>query len=152
MADAIQLETGGRTKTLVLAGAVLSAVTTIAVSLIQTGSLRGSEAAVPEATPTAQEVSWQIAGQLSGGEGSGEGLNAEVLLIQAGSPYLTTTDSRGKFLFDKIAPGGYWLLVRHAGTGLDARVLVEAADTAKKNQDVPLQGGAASVEIELQRK
>lgn len=151
MENAIQVEAPSRTRTFVLAGAVLSAVTTITVSLINSGTLEGSNAG-PELAPTAQEVSWQIAGKLSGGDVPGEGLNAEVLLIQAGSPYLSTTDSQGRFLFDRIPPGGYWLLVRHAGTGLDARVLVEAAETARKNQDVTLQGGAASVEIELQRK
>jgi hypothetical protein len=152
MENAIQLESGGgRTKTLVLAGAILSAVTTIAVSLIQTGALRGSDAAVPEAAPPAQEASWQIAGQLSRGEAPGETLNAEVLLIPAGSPYLTTTDSQGKFLFDDIAQGGYWLLVRQADSGLDARVLVEADGTAAA-QAVPLLGGAASVAIRLQPK
>jgi hypothetical protein len=152
MEDTIPLESGsGRTKTIVLTGAVLSAVTTIAVSLIGVLPEIGAEPAGPQPAPTAQEASWQIAGQLSRGEASGEALNAEVLLIPAGSPYLTTTDSQGKFLFDDIAQGGYWLLVRHAGSGLDARVLVEAAGTAEA-QAVPLLGGAASVAIRLQPK
>lgn len=100
-------------------------------------------------SPPSEESRWQIAGQLSSAESPGQPLEAEVLLIPTGSPLLTTTDAQGKFLFQGVSPGGYWILVRHAESGLNTRVLVDAKGVAE-SQSVSLPGGVASMGIDLE--
>ncbi len=130
-------------------GAVLAAVTTIAVAAINVLPQIRSPADPPPKPPVAQEIPWQIVGRLSSIESPGEPVEGEVLLIPAGSPYLTTTDSQGKFLFQGVQPGGYWILVRHKESGLDARVLVDAEGRAD-TQTVSLPGGIAAMGISLE--
>lgn len=145
-------EPSSRTKRVGMAGAIIAALTTVVVSAINVmPQLTSARAAGPEAgaTDDAVEPRWQIVGQLSNATSPEQPLDAEVLLIPAGSPLLTTTDSQGKFLFQEVTPGGYWILVRHAASGLDARVLVDAKGTAE-SQRVPLPGGVASMGISLQ--
>jgi hypothetical protein len=103
----------------------------------------------PQSPSEPEQPRWQIVGQLSSASSPDQPLDAEVLLIPAGSPLLTTTDAQGKFLFQEISPGGYWILVRHAESGLDARVLVDAKGVAE-SQSVSLPGGVASMGIALQ--
>ena len=134
------------------AGAIVAALTTVVVSAINVvPQLSTARAASPVEAVEAVQPRWQIVGQLSNATSPDQPLDAEVLLIPAGSPLLTTTDSQGKFLFQEVSPGGYWILVRHAESGIDARVLVDAQGTAA-SQNVSLPGGVASMGISLKQQ
>jgi hypothetical protein len=149
-------EHSSKAKMVGTAGAIIAALTTVVVSAINvmpqlsTAQAASSPEVVAAAgVAEAPEPRWQIVGQLSNAASPGQPLDAEVLLLPAGSPLLTTTDAQGKFLFQGISPGGYWILVRHAESGLNARVLVDAQGNAA-SQSVPLPGGLASMGISLQ--
>jgi hypothetical protein len=136
------------------AGAIIAALTTIVVSAINVAPrlpwFQQSSAVASPAPPTrAEQQQWQIVGELSGSDSPDVPMDAEVVLIPAGSPFLTTTDAQGKFFFPEISPGGYWILIRHAESGLDARVLVDAKGVAE-SRSISLPGGAASMGISLE--
>lgn len=143
----------GRKRWPVILGALLPGVTAIVVAWIgiipeiQGATSTSESPPATEQLAPAQKAAWQITGRLTNAGDLDEAHDVEIVLVPADGPYLTTTDSQGKFLFDGITARCYWILVRHAATGLNERVLVEA--DGPPLQTIPLPGGEASVAIQL---
>lgn len=147
MEDAIQ-QPSGRAKSVAITTAIIGAVTTVAVSFISVMPQLPGNRAEADVQPATEQ--WQIAGRLTQGEGFGLPLEAEVLLVPAGSPYLTRTDAQGNFLFQGVARGGYFILVRDTESGLDTRLLVGADGAESKSIPLPGGVGAVAIDVELQ--
>lgn len=138
----------GRAKMYVLTGTILSAVTTIAVSLIGIlPQLQGEEKASP-AMSALETPHLRIEGRLVNDDGDEAAPKAEVILLPADSSALNQADAVSFFLFEKIAKGGYTILVRHDELGLNERVNFYT-DGSLDRLKVPLPGSSLFLEIEL---
>lgn len=136
----------GRTKMYVLTGTILSAVTTIAVSLIGIiPQLQGEEKS-PDAPLETPHL--RVEGRLVNDDGDEAAPKAEVILLPADSFALNQADAVSFFLFERITKGGYTILVRHDGLGLNERVNFYTDGTPDR-LEVPLPGSDLFLEIDL---
>jgi hypothetical protein len=94
----------------VVATALISAVSTIAVSFIGIVPMIRRDQVSTIKTP--QQSNWRIEGKVHDHQPSGH-VGAQLFLMKADST--THTDAAGKFVFDEVPEGYYWLQVEVEG-------------------------------------
>lgn len=118
-------------KTVIITTLISSAATILValIGIVPAFYERKAQIAVPKKT-------CKISGTITSGEANPL-RNAEVYLIRAtGSEFMTTTDDKGNFAFQKLPNAAYWVIVRDNVSEKASRILIENQETSGEVQVV----------------